>query len=53
MTPRLLDTLKALLRERGYVEVEHVPDGGGLWQHPDGCVDKLVPTIIDCLEREA
>lgn len=58
MTPaeppvRLVDLIKRELRARGYAEVEPSPNGGGVWESPDGGVDQLVPTIIDCLDRES
>jgi hypothetical protein len=50
---RLLDIIKHELRNRGYEEVEPSRNEGGVWCSPDGTTDHIMPTIIDCFEREA
>lgn len=45
----LLDKIAAHLRDAGYEEVEP-----GIWSTPDGdWTDKLIPAVVDCLERES
>lgn len=52
---RLIDKVKAHLREVGYEEVAPNPQGGGIWAHPqwgEG-TGKIMQAIEDCFERES
>lgn len=51
--PLLIEVVKRELRERGYVEAEPNPAGGGVWRSPEGATDHILPMIEDCFEREA
>lgn len=47
----LREVIEATLSLKGYHQfAESDP---AYWQSPDGDVDKLIPMVIDCLERES
>lgn len=54
MPNKLINLIKSALLERGYIEVEPNPNGGGVWSHPDwdGATDHILEAIRDCFERE-